>query len=249
MILEVDMGNTRLKWRLREGIRHILSGSVGATEPLDEIELSLRPYKTAISAILVASVVDSALEQQFSRWAIQHYSVHPKFAQSEASCAGVINGYLTPSLLGVDRWLGLLAARQLSSNNYLVLSVGTAATLDLVLESGCHIGGFIVPGVKLMTEALSSGARRINIAPSSFSFDLHPGRSTAEAIAGGVTAVLNGFIQNGIGQLRLLSANNDVDLIFTGGDAVGLLSLYPHARLVPELVLDGLCLATCSENK
>jgi type III pantothenate kinase len=51
--------------------------------------------------------------------------------------------------------------------------------------------------------------------------------------------MLTGLVNNAVLQLRELDQNNEPEIIFTGGDAGKLLSFYPQARLVPELVMEG----------
>ena len=61
--------------------------------------------------------------------------------------------------------------------------------------------------------------------------------------------MLTGLIDNGVRQMRLLEQNCRFEMILTGGDADKLMSFYPQARLIPDLVLDGLAYALGGSQK
>jgi type III pantothenate kinase len=84
--------------------------------------------------------------------------------QSAAEACGVRNGYVQPELLGVDRWLGLLAARSRRPAAACIVGVGTALTVDLLDADGQHHGGLLVPGPELMMDALVTRTARIGAA-------------------------------------------------------------------------------------
>lgn len=245
MILEIDMGNTRLKWRIRDQQTKLAQGFIGIEESLDLLNDSIEPYRSAISAVLVASVVGARLEQALTEWCSGYLALQPEFARSCAVCGLVRNGYREPQLLGVDRWLGIVAAYRLVNRACIVVSCGTAITLDLIAQNGEHLGGFIAPGLNLMLDSLTSGTRQIKLTQAVSSLDLSPAASTTDAVYSACAAMLVGLIDNGVRQLCKLDQSLEFQIIFTGGDATKLLPFYPHARLIPDLVLDGL---VCGPN-
>jgi type III pantothenate kinase len=113
MILEVDIGNTRLKWRVRDGQSNLTQGFIATLEPPELLTASLEPYGRAIKAVLVASVTGERIEQAFIAWSVARLNIAPTFVRSGAMCGVVRNGYSDPTLLGVDRWLAIIAAYQL----------------------------------------------------------------------------------------------------------------------------------------
>ena len=66
MILEVDMGNTRLKWRIRDQQAIIAKGAIPIEAPFDSLINSLGRYSSAIETVIVASVVGDLLEQSLT---------------------------------------------------------------------------------------------------------------------------------------------------------------------------------------
>ena len=81
----------------------------------------------------------------------------PEFASSTDTAAGVRNGYSNPAQLGVDRWLAVIGAFHRHRDACCVVDAGTALTIDGVDATGQHLGGFIVPGPRLMVESLLTG--------------------------------------------------------------------------------------------
>lgn len=240
MILEIDMGNTRLKWRVREQQLVVTQGAIGIEAPLDLLLDKIGVNCSAISSVMVASVVGDLLEQKFAGWSIECLKLQPVFVHSNAICGSVRNGYREPEKLGVDRWLGMVAAYRITGNASVVVSCGTAVTVDLVAHDGRHLGGFIAPGLNLMLDSLTSRTRQIKLTDVIPPLSLSPAAATSDAVYSACAAMLTGLVDNGVRQLGRFDQNTEVQMIFTGGDAGKLLPFYPHARLVPDLVLDGL---------
>jgi type III pantothenate kinase len=240
MILEVDMGNTRLKWRIQDQQSMLAQGAIGIESSLDLLADKIEPYSTAINSMMVASVVGEVLEQKLANWSNKYLRLQPVFVRSSASCGQVRNGYREPQLLGVDRWLGIVAAYRLAANACIVVSCGTAITVDLVAQDGKHLGGFIAPGLNLMLDSLTSRTRQIKLDGMIPVLSLSPAVATSGAVYSACAAMLTGLIDNGVRQLHRLDQDTGLQMIFTGGDAAKLLPFYPQARLVPDLVLDGL---------
>jgi type III pantothenate kinase len=240
MILEIDMGNTRLKWRIQNQQSALVQGAIGIEAPLDLLVDKIEPYRVTINSVIVASVVGGSLEQKLADWSIENLKLQPVFVRSGAICGRVRNGYREPQMLGVDRWLGIVAAYRFAAGACVVVSCGTAVTVDLVAQDGKHLGGFIAPGLNLMLDSLTSRTRQIKLDGVSPMLSLSPAVATSEAVYSACAAMLTGLIDNGVQQLCRLDQNTEFQMIFTGGDAGKLLSFYPQAQLLPDLVLDGL---------
>ena len=240
MILEVDMGNTRLKWRVRNSQVAVASGAIGVEDSLEQLTDSIDLLRGDISSVCVASVVGATLEQRFSEWSHKNLGLQPLFARSSAFCGAIRNGYRRPELLGVDRWLGMLAAHRLAKGACIVVSCGTAITVDLLGDDGGHQGGYIAPGLKLMLGSLRLGTRQVQYEDVIPALDLSPGAGTSEAVYSAIAAMLTGLIDNSFRQLKSDKQNAQSYIVITGGDASRLLPFYPQALLVADLVLDGL---------
>jgi type III pantothenate kinase len=244
MILEMDFGNSRIKWRVRDLENILIRGVVDREEGLDQIAVALRAYAAQIKSIFVASVLAKSANLWIDSWAKKNLNLIPQYAMSQSEAAGVINGYDDPSRLGVDRWLAVVAAFNICQTACVVISSGTALTVDLVNQQGRHLGGYIVPGWVTSVRALNNSTQLINLSDIS-SFKLVSGTSTQTAVSHGLASCYVGLIQNAITQLAITqhdtqTAVGSPSIIATGGDAQRLKELFPEIQVKEELVLDGL---------
>ena len=229
--LLMDAGNTRLKWAMVEAGQWHAQGTSVYTD-----WSALKVQLTAGTDCFVASVANPVHEQQLAAL-LEAAGLGATWLTAEAAFADVKNTYLNPQQLGVDRWMGLIAARRRTREPALVVSVGTAMTVDALSADGVFLGGVIVPGVSLMRQALQQGTARIGDAAGHW--QAFP-RTTADAVQSGIVAALCGAIQ--LQHARLAEAAGAAPhCLLTGGDAAMLL---PHltvpAELVPALVLEGM---------
>jgi type III pantothenate kinase len=123
----------------------------------------------------------------------------------------------------------------------MVIDSGTALTIDVVDAQGLHLGGHIIPGLRLMRGSLESNtAIRLSDNYSAYSQSL--GHSTDEAVFNGTVTALLATIKQ---QSESLARVGDVEIYFAGGDAEllhGLAGL-DRSEIVTSLVFDGLDVA------
>lgn len=234
----LDWGNTRVKaWICHDGQVEREFSFLHALQPLRLLEVLPDDFRSDVDSVSVSSVLDDASNEHMAALIRQVWKVEPQFAVSTAKRLTVSNGYDVPGMLGVDRWLNLLAVSD--AQPVCVVSCGTALTIDLLREDQ-HLGGYILPGLKMQIDALVQGTRRVrpDIAEQ---ISLLPGRSTAEAVYNGVMLGAVSAITQAVEILAELSAIDQPALVLTGGDAEKL-SVYlqkPHA-MIPSLILKGL---------
>lgn len=233
MILEMDFGNSRIKWRLRRDSDIALRGSVDYEKGVSEIKSHI-VNTFDVTAIWVASVLSLADNEIMSAWLEQNFNLHPQFVESSAESTGVVNGYEMPQKLGVDRWLMIVAAYNLYQSSCVVVSAGTAMTVDLVNEKGQHLGGYIIPGWNTALKSLSRDTKLIKLDEVK-NIELSPGNNTQSAVDHGLAASYKGLIENARSYLE-----DNSTLIVTGGDAWRLQKFIPGMVLHDDLVLDGL---------
>ncbi|UUY08940.1 pantothenate kinase [Pseudomonas sp. J452] len=245
MILELDCGNSFIKWRLiaAESQPALAGGVVDSDEQLlAAVRQVDGPGPLHCRLVSVRSDDETAALQLRLE---QAFAVVVCSAQPVRELAGVRNGYSDFARLGLDRWLALVGAYRLSGQACLVLDLGTAVTSDFVAADGEHLGGYICPGVPLMRNQLRTHTRRIRYDDAVAAQALHslqPGRSTAEAVERGCSLMLRGFV---LTQLELARERwgEGFSVFLTGGDASLVREMLPQARLVSDLVFVGLALA------
>lgn len=233
MILEIDAGNTRLKWRCR-------SASTTAARVADSVSaISAELEGSRIERVHIASVRVPQFLEQLAAESEQAFAAEVTVARVSSQCSGLRINYADPSRLGVDRWLAMLAARALAPSACLVVDCGTALTLDRVSAEGEHEGGFILPGLALMRRSLEENTR-IRLDSGYVPDSIELGNSTDAAVYHGTLAAAVALIQAQWSELN--QASTPARLVLTGGGA-GELSRQLQAQAaetVPDLVLDGL---------
>lgn len=230
--LLLDAGNTRLKWAVVEA-GHWLTHGNARYDNLSELSPLLEHGMTCH----IASVARAAHADSLATLLSSH-EIEPCWLESTAEFADVKNAYSNPQQLGVDRWMALIAARERTRSAVLIVSVGTAMTVDALSAAGRFLGGLIVPGMSLMRHALQQGTAQLAEADGG-EVKTFP-TATSDAIRSGLIAALCGAIQRQYVHLER-EAGMPARCFLTGGDAgyVG-----PHLdfpiEMTPNLVLEGM---------
>lgn len=141
MILELDCGNSFIKWRVLES-----SDASVRAEGIAGSDIALIDSLVALPGLLLTRcrlVSVRALEETDKLIAalVGAFGVAVSCATSAREMSGVRNGYEDFQRLGMDRWLAMLGAFKLASGACLVLDFGTAATADFIGPDGEHLGG------------------------------------------------------------------------------------------------------------
>lgn len=246
MILELDCGNSFIKWRVlpRVGIGAVVASGV-ANSGEELIAALADRFSQQLSACRLVSVRADDETRLLCAALSERFAVDCQVAAPAQVLAGVQNGYLDYQRLGLDRWLAVVGAYSLERGACLILDLGTAITSDFVGADGAHLGGFICPGMPLMRSQLLTHTRRIrydSAAAEHAGDSLVPGRSTAEAVERGCRLMLRGFVNTQI-ELARQQCAGDVAVFLTGGDAAMAAEWVPAARVVPDLVFIGLAIA------
>lgn len=245
MTLLIDAGIAELKWaRLVDGrLTDVEAVTHPGVEP-EAWQARLAALAPAPRRVVVANVAGSAFATRFRAWAARQWKISPEFASASAERLGVRNAYATPATLGVDRWLAMLAAWRTAAVPLLVASAGTAFTVDLVDGSGLHRGGCIVPGERLMREALHAQTSGVAAAAllDHAAIDGAFGINTAGAVQQGARLALASLVDRAA---RVLEASSGAAprIFVAGGAAEEIAPLVTRAvEVVPHLVLEGLAL-------
>jgi type III pantothenate kinase len=162
----------------------------------------------------------------------------------------IANRLERPEATGVDRALAVLAGRMVGNPGEwgLVVSCGTAITIERVLEDGTWDGGAIAPGLSLGARSL--GRETAQLPHVHFDRDApFWGHSTIPAIEAGVFWGTVGALRELIARQR--ESRPEPWIVWTGGDAERLAVEVVNGPPVicPDLVLRGLALLASSNER
>lgn len=241
MRLLIDVGNTGIKWALApmqqgkiatvKGVRHEKRWE----EVFDEIALSIG--NKAVSKIIAASVMTEEDNQQLAACVESRFSLPLYFYRTEKKSHGFINSYQEYDRLGVDRWLAILEAWHRHGAS-VVIDCGSALTVDAASSSGEHLGGYIVPGLRMLVRALSAETSRVKV-EFSRELDTKLANSTERAVNNGCIKMCTDFINQTLANIKVELGVCTIYL--TGGDAQVMSQFVCEDVLIDHaLVLSGL---------
>ncbi|WP_247254544.1 pantothenate kinase [Pseudomonas moorei] len=245
MILELDCGNSFIKWRVLDASTLLVVG-----EGVVDSDIALLQGLSALKGLSLrfcrlVSVRTAEETGELIALLKGAFCIPVVCAAPAREMSGVRNGYEEFERLGLDRWLAMLGGFHLAAGACLVLDFGTAVTADFVAGDGEHLGGFICPGMPLMRNQLRTHTRKIrygDVAAEQALESLVPGRTTVEAVERGCLLMLQGFV---LTQMELARSywGEEFVVFLTGGDADLVSGVVPRARVVPDLVFVGLAMA------
>ncbi|MDD3676262.1 MAG: type III pantothenate kinase [Thauera propionica] len=233
MILLIDAGNTRIKWRLladASAPAALDEGALGhdGIDALGQLRTRhpgpLRVVGSNVAGTDVADRITAALAVNAVEW----------LCPTQHAC-GVRNLYDIPGQLGADRWAALIGAHHTHAQACLVVTAGTATTADLLSADGDFLGGLILPGVDLMQASLARGTAQLPLAEGRF---VPQPRCTVDAIRSGCLHAQAGAIER---MFRQIATERGALCLLGGGAAdsfAGLLDI--PLRRIDNLVLCGL---------
>lgn len=234
MKLLLDIGNSRLKWGLLNKGQWVAQGALDHDTAWD-FEAILPPAGGLVSAAGV-NVAGPAMAARVEA-ALAPWQVLVRWVLPAAECAGVCNGY-DPKQLGADRWAAVLGASRRHSGAALVVTAGTATTIDLLTDERVFLGGLIIPGVDLMKRALAGNTAQL---PFADGVPAEVPTRTVDAIHMGCLHAQAGAIERMF--RRLAGQRQPVCLLNGGAGPLIAPMLDLPVVLADNLVLDGVAVA------
>jgi len=253
MILAVDIGNTNTHLAFFSApdkiiVSESISNAALNKESLDKV-IKINGGKKSVSIVrsILASSTNPEVEPIINEWCKKVFKIKPLEAGKDFGIP-IINRTDAPEKVGKDRLLNALAARHLvkGKNPILVISCGTAITLDIVSSKGEFLGGVIAPGISMLAKALYQNCAQLSWVKLPSKKPDALGRNTQDAIISGVYYGSAGLVRNIICELaRELKLNPaSLTIVITGGDAQTVKSAIPYKnKIIPDLTLIGLVLA------
>lgn len=168
MILLVDVGNTNIVLGINKDNEYITSWriSTDAKKTSDEYAIQVMQLfgqsnidPKDVKGIIVSSVVPNimhSLENMIRKcFAIEPIIVGPGVK------TGINIKYDNPKEVGADRIVNAVAAYEIYKKPMIILDFGTATTFCSITKTGDYLGGCIVPGIRISSDALFERAAKL----------------------------------------------------------------------------------------
>ena len=261
MLLLLDVGNTRIKWAMlkHDGVAsknttlgHWLAHGSVTHYAMDELEKAWQEYTHTITRAVISNVANKTMREKLSA-TLQHCfgeTVALEWFVSTSQLAGVRNTYAYPEQLGCDRFATMIAVRALfPERSLIVVTCGTATTIDALTAQGEFLGGMILPGLGLMAESLAQNTAQLPNANVTDLKNLIPlpshafADNTKAAIQSGCLMAQAGAIERAVAQHGTVM-QAPVLCILSGGAARYIAPyLSVQHQIIENLVLIGLQVA------
>ena len=238
-----DVGNTRVKWAWHDGAQWLEQNACALEAFVPEQVLS----QYAIHEVWIASMDTTGVYRDLIKGFEQLFTHRPprrETVQVTANAGGISNAYQALDRLGIDRWLSVIGARaRIAQGNVLVIDAGTAINIECLDANDVYQGGAILPGFRLMHDALVGRVPAIDSQVT----DTLPGlgKNTAECVNFGVGYGVAGAVERVVDEMQLFLADihPTTTAILSGGNARNLstrLNLPIDSQIIDNLVLEGL---------
>jgi type III pantothenate kinase len=239
VVLALDIGNTTAKVARFEGGSLTGLVRIEASALEDQLPARLRDWADGHEALYLGWTSVSAEIQERTLQGEGLPSIHALHIRATDPLP-VSMGYRSPHTLGVDRVVGVIAARQLCPQGpLLVIDAGTALTYDLLDARDVYLGGAISPGIRLRARALHEHTARLPlIQPEQL---VEPvGQDTNGSLQAGIVGGVRAEVQGMIDWYQAGFAEK-LSVILTGGDFLYFENHVQKVNFVePHLILHGI---------
>jgi type III pantothenate kinase len=223
MILAMDVGNTNIKTGIYNGREMVeyVRFSTDMYKTSDEYGLMLMQFlahkgigREQIEAAVASSVVPSI------NFTLEHmcrtYLGFDPLLLGPGVKTGLNIRYDNPREVGSDRIATSVAAYEMYGGPAIVIDFGTATTFNAVSAEGEFLGGAIMPGIKLSTEALVANAAKLPrielVRPETVI-----NRTTITNMQAGIIYGYVGAVDNIVTHMRQELGDLSAQVIATGG--------------------------------
>lgn len=168
MVLLVDVGNTNIVLGVYKDKENVMSWriSTDSKKTSDEFGIQVMQLFTQselnpkeVKGIIISSVVPNimhSLENMIKKC----FGINPLIVGPGIK-TGINIKYDNPKEVGADRIVNAVAAHEIYKRDMIIIDFGTATTFCSVTKSANYLGGCIVPGVKISSDALFDRAAKL----------------------------------------------------------------------------------------
>ncbi len=161
MILLVDVGNTNIVLGVQKDDSYIASWriSTDAKKTSDEYAIQVMQLfeqndldPKGVKGVIISSVVPNIMHS-LENMVRKCFGIEPVVVGPGIK-TGINIKYDNPKEVGADRIVNAVAAYEIYKRAMIIIDFGTATTFCAITASGDYLGGCIIPGVKISSDAL-----------------------------------------------------------------------------------------------
>jgi type III pantothenate kinase len=230
----IDSGNTRIKFASRDHDQWHFLTAIDFEHPqwmehcLDVLESE--PFEK----IYVAAVSKGARAQRLEQF-LQRCNLPIVRVETLPNLGRLHIAYPEAKQLGVDRFLALLAISNQEIHS-IIISFGSAITIDVLAADGIHQGGLIAPSPEFQWRTMRDHFTGLFEDWKGYPQTL--ATNTSDALAAGIEYQCLGMIERVI---ALHAIKHQTQVLVTGGAAQQWLEKLPKGSIyAPQLLFDGL---------
>lgn len=234
----VDVGNTAIKWGLCQGGAVQKSCSLPADGIAAWLE-QIKEWQLAGTLCWAVAGVHPARRDHLLGWLRERRDSVVLVDDPRDIPLRVL--LPRPDHVGVDRLMDAVAAnsRRTPGQPAAIIDVGSAITVDRLDETGAFLGGAILPGMRLMAEALHAHTALLPMVEPPRRIPHFLGKDTRAAIEAGLFWGAYGGIERILREYYLFGGPT-LEVFFTGGDSSLFKPAFPEAQFWPEMTLEGI---------
>ncbi|MFH2093356.1 MAG: type III pantothenate kinase [Pseudomonadota bacterium] len=224
MLLVIDVGNTNIvlgvyddndlkfDWRIRTAREttadefNVLANALFMDKGFD---------RSFINKVVISSVVPSCVPI-LSGYCEKYLHLTPIWVDAAAIKRLMPILYNNPEEVGADRIVNAVAAYKKYQCAMIIIDFGTATTFDAISQKGEYLGGAIVPGIMISSEALSQKASRLPRVEVFKAPDTVIGKDTINSIKSGIIYG-NAAMVDGMVERMTKEMDTPVRVLATGG--------------------------------
>lgn len=251
MLLTFDIGNTNMVVGVFKGQKLVASWRLQTNDnrTADEVGVLVHQMlefenikRQEIKDVIVSSVVPHVMYSMVHM--IQKYFNREPMVVGPGTKTGITVKYDNPNQVGADRIVNAVAGVHKYGAPLILVDFGTATTFCAINENKEYLGGSILPGIKISSEALYARAAKLTRVEL-MKMDKTICTNTTESVQAGIYFGYVGSVEYIIRKMKkeLGKKGKDAQVIATGGFASLIAEGTPEITSVDKnLTLDGLFL-------
>ncbi len=248
MLLVIDVGNTNTVLGIFENDLLIQDWRIQTIRntTADEFNILANALfkdrniaRSKITRIVISSVVPSAVSI-LDAYCRRYLKQDPTWINPDSVKKLMPILYDNPNEVGADRIVNAVAAYKKYKKSLIIIDFGTATTFDAISIKGEYLGGAIVPGVMISSEALFQNASKLPRVEIFKKPEQVIGKDTAGSIKSGLIHGNAAMVDGMVARMAVEMGEKPM-VIATGGLARLIAAVCPTIQSVDDsLTLEGL---------